>query len=117
MPGPEQLLAIRNLLAERHGEFLKMTTGKKIEPLVGKLQGEELSRVPKGFAADHPAASLLRKKQWYFYVTLETGLASTSKLAPEVIRRFKAMQPMIEFLNEPLVAQRKKAAAHARTLA
>jgi uncharacterized protein (TIGR02453 family) len=117
MPGPEQLLAIRTLLSERYEEFLAVTTGKKLEALVGKLHGEELSRVPKGFASDHPAADLLRKKQWYFYVTLDAGLAMTPKLVPEVMKRFKAMQPMIEFLNGPLLAQRKKVAARAMAFA
>ena len=54
MPGPEQLLAIRTWLAENHAEFRKASRGP--EKLMGKLYGDSLQRVPKGFDAAHPAA-------------------------------------------------------------
>jgi hypothetical protein len=58
--------------------------------------------VPKGFSPDHPAADLLRYKQFLFYVVLDPALAATSKLEPEIVRRFRALTPFLEFLNAPL---------------
>jgi uncharacterized protein (DUF2461 family) len=72
------------------------------------MHGEQLSRVPKGFACDHPAANLIRYKQWLFYVMLDPALATTPKLLPEVRKRFEAMMPFVEFLNQPLVQARRK---------
>ena len=102
MPGPEQLLAIRNHLAANHAEFRRLIAARSFRTLMGKLWGQQLSRAPKGFPPDHAAADLLRYKQWLVYVLLEPSLAATPKLAPELIRRFRVMVPFVEFLNKPL---------------
>lgn len=71
--------------------------------MVGSLQGDSLSRPPKGFSADDPAIEWIKKKQWYYYHTgLDLGLAVTPKLLPEIVKRLKAMSPMVEFLNRAL---------------
>jgi uncharacterized protein (DUF2461 family) len=77
-----------------------------LQKLVGKLEGEELSRMPKGFPVDHPAESLLRRKQWYLESTLDIGLLTTPRVVPELAKRFAVMAPMVEFLNRPF-AQKK----------
>jgi len=108
MPGPDALLAIRNHLAARHGEFKRIVASRKLRALMGDLQGEQLSRVPKGFPCDHPAADLLRHKQWLFYVMLDPALATTPKLLAEIRKRFEAMMPFLDLLNEPLVRAAKR---------
>jgi uncharacterized protein (TIGR02453 family) len=105
MPGPDQLLKIRNHLASHHEEFRRITSGRSFRALMGKLWGEQLSRAPKGFPADHPAADLLRYKQWLVYVLLDPSLASTPRLLPELAKRFRVMTPFIEFLNRPLAGK------------
>ncbi len=108
MPGPEQLLAIRGHLAAHHERFEKLIRARNLRLLFGEVQGERLTRVPKGFCSEHPAADLIRYKQWLWDVALEPSLAVTPKIYDEVINRFRAMIPIVEFLNEPLVAARKK---------
>jgi uncharacterized protein (TIGR02453 family) len=108
MPLPETLLAIRNRMAERHEEFRRITEARVLRRLFGEMQGEQLSRVPKGFCADHPAADLLRFKQYLLYVELPPDLATTPALYGEVLRHFRAMAPFVEFLNAPLAWPRKK---------
>ncbi len=108
MPGPEQILQIRNLLAERHAEFTRLTGSKSYRALLGELQGDQLARTPKGFAPDHPAEALLRRKQWYWYVQMDAAIALTPKLLPELKKRFAALVPALAFLNAPLLEQRKK---------
>lgn len=103
MPGPEQLLSIRNHLGDKHQEFRRIIRARSLRGLMGDLWGDQLARVPKGFPAGHPAADLLRYKQWLFYVLLDGSLATTPKLLPEVVRRFRSMTPFIEFLNAPLI--------------
>jgi uncharacterized protein (DUF2461 family) len=77
---------------------------------MGELQGAALQRVPKGFPADHPAADLLKMKQWYFHKTLDASLASTPKLVPELTKLFRAMSPVVDLLNTPLKPARPRAA-------
>jgi uncharacterized protein (TIGR02453 family) len=100
-PGPEQLLKIRRFLAENHKQLRQSTK------LMGKLQGSTLTRVPKGFDADHPAASLIKMKQWFWWVELDPALATSPKLKAEIIKRFREMAPMIELLNKPLLRNTK----------
>jgi uncharacterized protein (TIGR02453 family) len=102
MPPAENLLAIRSHLVENYGEFRRILRSKKLLALMGELQGEQLSRVPKGFAADHPAADLIRYKQWLFYVLLDPAIALTPRLFDEIISRFRVLLPVVEFLNRPL---------------
>jgi uncharacterized protein (TIGR02453 family) len=105
MPGPEELLAIRIWMAEHHQEFQK--AARKAERHLGPLQGEALRRVPKGFHSDHPAADLLRQKQWYFWKELDPSTASSPKFVQEVVGLFRAAAPVIALLNAPLKAQKK----------
>jgi uncharacterized protein (TIGR02453 family) len=108
MPGPEQLLAIRTWLSENHAEFVK--AAKAIQKVTGKLQGETLQRVPKGFDPSHPAADLIKMKQWYWWTELDPALATTPKLLPEVIKRFRALAEVVAMMNRPLLMQQKRPA-------
>jgi uncharacterized protein (DUF2461 family) len=76
--------------------------------MVGQLQGEHLSRMPKGFPVDHPAETLLRRKQWYLESTLDIGVLTTPRLVPELAKRFAVMAPMVEFLNRPFAHKEKR---------
>ncbi|MBM3725137.1 MAG: DUF2461 domain-containing protein [Acidobacteria bacterium] len=110
MPGPNELLAIRKRLHTHHAEFRKMGAAARVEKACGPLQGESLTRVPKGFEPDHPAADLLKRKQWYYYVLLDAGLALSGAVEKEVALRFKLMQPVVDWLNEAIDAGRARSA-------
>ena len=107
MPEPDELLAYRTLLQERHAELEKILREKRLRRTLGELQGEQLSRMPKGFPLDHPAEALLRHKQWYLETTLPAEVLTSLRLLPELARYFEIMAPMIEFLNSAIVRKRK----------
>ncbi len=109
MPGPETLRAIRLHLVENHEEFRRIASERPLCALMGELKGDRLSRVPKGFPADHPAADLVRYKQWLFWAMLDPPLATTPKLFEEVLTRFRAVAPFVEFLNAPIEKAKQKA--------
>ena len=108
MPGPEELLAIRTHLAANHAELTRLLAGNKIRSVAGELQGDKLSRPPKGFPNDHPAEELLRHKQWYFYTQWKPALAETPRLFKDVVNYFRVTAPVVDFLNAPLLAKRKR---------
>lgn len=108
MPEPETLLALRQHLAERHEEFRKIAGARAVRRLFAAVQGEQLTRVPKGYPSDHPAADLLRLKQYLLYVELPPDLAATPAIYTEVVKHFRAMTPFVEFLNAPLRGKRKQ---------
>ena len=101
MPGPEELLAIRTWLTANHDIFQK--AARKPEKIIGKLQGEALARSPKGFDPAHPAAELVRHKSWHYWGELDVKLATTPRLFPELLKRFKAIAPVMDLLNTPLL--------------
>ena len=109
MPEPEVLLAVRTHIAERHEDFRRIAAASPIKKLFGAVQGEQLSRVPKGFCAEHPAADLLRFKQYLLFARLDPAVATTPKLLPELEKRFRALAPFLDFLNAPLAAVKRSA--------
>jgi uncharacterized protein (TIGR02453 family) len=111
-PTPDELRAIRLHLVDHHQELRRILRGRTLRTLMGELMGAELTRVPKGFDCEHPSADLVRCRQWLLDVTLEPALAATPELYQELVKRFRAMTPLVEFLNAPLLAGRpeKKAA-------
>jgi len=113
MPEPPQLLAIRERIAERHEEFRRILAAKPVRKLLGDLEGAQLSRVPRGFSADHPTADLLRYKYFVLYKALPASLATSPKLYKEIVDRFRAMVPFMRFLTESFASQEKKPSARA----
>ncbi len=114
MPDPAALLAIRTHIAENHQHLRKILKARAVKELLGELHGEQLARVPKGFSADHPAADLLRFKRFILYVELPAELATTPEFFGETVKRFRAMQPFLQFLTAPLGSKRKT--IHAKDL-
>jgi uncharacterized protein (TIGR02453 family) len=107
MTMPGTLLAIRNHLAAEPAAFRKILKAPAVKKLFGEMQGEQLTRVPKGFTPGHPAADLVRYKQFLLWTELPPDVATSKELYPEIIKRFRAMTPFLRFLNAPLKPQKK----------
>jgi uncharacterized protein (TIGR02453 family) len=102
MPGPEQLFAIRTWLTENYELFV--AASRKVEKVFGKMhEGAALARSPKGFDPNHPAAALIRKRNWFYWTEPDIELATSPKLAPEIVRHFRAVAPVMDLLNGPLL--------------
>ena len=99
-PGPDELRAVRTMISERHEEFRKLIKGP--EKVMGKLTGSSVSRMPKGFDPESPAADLLKMKQWLYWVELDSKIATTPKLKGELVKRFRAAAPVLQMLNSCL---------------
>jgi uncharacterized protein (DUF2461 family) len=115
MPEREQLLALRRWLAENHGEYsaqvkklLKPRSSNSSRtpraPHFEPIDPDALSRVPKGFRSEHPAADLLRARNWGVSCTLPTALALEPVLAPEIITCFRTMTPLVDMLNTAILS-------------
>jgi uncharacterized protein (TIGR02453 family) len=107
-PERDELLAYRTLLQDRYQEFNEILAGKKLQRAFGGLQGEQLTRMPKGFPVDHAAEELLRHRQWFLESTLDSKVLLSSKVVKEIVSRFELMAPFVEFLNQPFAQKARK---------
>jgi len=103
MPGPEELAAVREAIGADEKTFRELTTAKALVKALGPLQGEKMARVPKGYSPDHPAADLLRLKQFYFYVTLPAERAIKLGLRKEIVHNFRLLCPFVNYINEAIL--------------
>jgi len=105
-PDRDVTLLVRNHIAETHQELRRILGDKKSRKLAGELKGDALTRSPKGFDPAHPAAEFVKMKDWVLDVTLEASLATTPQLYPAIVERFRAMAPLLSYLNRPLMARK-----------
>ncbi|MEP6716161.1 MAG: DUF2461 domain-containing protein [Terriglobia bacterium] len=109
---PDVLRAVRQRIADDPEAFESTWRARGRKTLLGDLQGASVTRPPRGFAPDHPAIDLIKRKQYCFFCQLDPATAATPKLFPEIVKRFEAMAPFMEFLNAPLpgLARKKRSA-------
>lgn len=106
-PEPDQLLAVRRMIADDAESFHELTAGRRVKKLFGELGGEKLTRPPKGFDPEHPAIELLKHKSFVLHAKLDPAIATTPKLFREIVTRIEAAARMVEYLNSPLVEKSK----------
>lgn len=113
-PPADELRLIRPFVAEHYEKLRGILRVRKVREFFGEMQGEKLSRLPAGFAKDHPAAELLRGKQWYLECTLPARALTKPSVTNEIVSRFRAAAPLVEFFNEPLIKRPQRADVFAR---
>ena len=106
-PLPEDLRAVREHMAAHYGSFETIVHALRFRRMFGSLAGEQLSRVPRGFPADHQASHYLRFKQFLASRLFSPGVATTTKLHPTLVETFRVLYPLVAFLNEPIIQNRK----------
>lgn len=108
MPEREQLLAIRRHLEIHHEEMRRILAQKKLRTLMKEIDGQKLTRAPKGFAPDSPALDLILNREWGLVTKLPADTATKPTLLREIVKRFEAAAPMVALLNSPLAAKKQR---------
>lgn len=98
--GPKELYAIRKRLSAEPAAYRKLISAAAFKRQFGAPEGERLKRPPKGFSADDPALDLILGKQFLASTQLAVEVAQTPRLQSEIIKRFRTLQPWIDWLNE-----------------
>jgi uncharacterized protein (TIGR02453 family) len=105
MPGTSELTAIREHIAAKYRQLERIVESSAFKRVVGSLTGEQLSRVPRGFATDHPAAHYLRFRQFLAGREYPASFAISPRFYGEVVKVFRQVAPLTRFLNAPLLAR------------
>lgn len=103
MPMPPELNRVRQEIDYNFADFRKIVGAKKFKSIYGDLSRDAeyvLSRVPKGYEADNPAADYLKMKSFVSSVALKDADLTSKDLLKKTVASFEALQPLIEFLNE-----------------
>jgi uncharacterized protein (TIGR02453 family) len=103
-PEADDLRLIRQDIDYDHATWRKLLRGKNLRTHFGDLFGEELATVPRGHAKDHPAADLLRKKQFL----LRRAFTDKQVIAPdfldEVVKTYRAVRPWFDHMTTVLTS-------------
>jgi uncharacterized protein (TIGR02453 family) len=100
MPPRPALAAIRARIAERHEELAAIVRAPTFRRTVGELDREAmLVRLPRGYAADHPAAEWLRFQSFTAGRALTDDEATSAELPATLERTVRAMLPFVRWLN------------------
>jgi len=105
MPMPSELSKVRQEIDYNLDAFKKITGAKKFKTIYSDLSRDAeyvLSRVPKGYEADNPAANYLKMKSYVVMSPLKDTELVSKELARKVLDAFEALQPMLKFINESI---------------
>jgi uncharacterized protein (TIGR02453 family) len=101
-PQTAQLHAVREHIAANVRRLRAIVESPAFRREFGKLEGEQLQRVPRGFPKDHEAAQYLRYRQFLAGREFPPVFATSSRFYGGLVSVFKRAAPLIRFLNEPL---------------
>lgn len=102
MPTTADLHDIRAQIASTYPRFHRLVTAPAFARVAGELAGERLTRVPLGYAKDHPAAHYLQFKQFLGACEHEASLATSPRFYRELLNVFRGVAPLVQFLNDAL---------------
>jgi uncharacterized protein (TIGR02453 family) len=102
MPDVSELLKLRNAVAKNTKEFLKIVNAKSFKARFGDLDGERLTKPPKGFPADHEAIEYLKLKSFTVSEEFDAKEALSADYVKKLADSFKAAYSLNEFLRKAL---------------
>lgn len=104
-PMPDELRKVRQEIDYNFKEFKNIIGSKKFKSVYGDLDKSAeflLSRVPKGYEADNPAAEYLRLKSYIAFVKFKDADLTSKTLLKKTTDAFATLQPLLDFVNESL---------------
>ena len=98
MPQSEALRRVREAIAAKPGRWERVVATKNFLAHFGGLEGESLSRPPRGFDPNHKLIADLKRKSFVATRMASERAAQSPDFVAEVAASFRTLGPMIEFL-------------------
>jgi uncharacterized protein (TIGR02453 family) len=98
MPEPDALAKIRGAIAGKPTAWKKVVGDPAFRKQFDGVQGDALSRPPRGFEHDHPLIDDIKKKSFFALRREGVTLAQSSQLVGAVADTFRAASPLMKFL-------------------
>ena len=104
-PQTSQLQAVREHIAAHPRQLRAIVESSGFKRSVGRLQGTQLQRVPRGFAKDHEAADYLRYRQFLAGREFPADFATSPRFYSGVLNVFRQIAPLTRYLNQSLLGR------------
>jgi uncharacterized protein (TIGR02453 family) len=98
MPDSDACNRIRAAIASRPDAWKRAVTDKKFVAAFGGIEGESLTRPPRGFDPAHPFIEDIKRKSFVAGRTSSERQAQSPDFVAEVAAGFRALSPLIRFL-------------------
>lgn len=99
MPPADILKKVRQEIDYNADELRHIIGEKSFQTQFGGMEGEQLSRAPKGYSPDHPDIDLLRFKSFVATKKLAVEGMNTEDVVKTSLEAFQALAPLVRFLN------------------
>ena len=104
-PEARDLVRIRTHVSDTYPDIHRIVRSARFKRVMGTLDGDRLTRVPRGYKADDPSSEYLKYKHFLAGREFPAGFATTAAFYPALLETFKAAMPLVRFLNEPLLPE------------
>ncbi|MEO9869558.1 DUF2461 domain-containing protein [Ekhidna sp.] len=101
-PNSQDLLHIRNQIAQYADPLREVVTSKAFKRSFGELLGSQLKTSPRGFEKDHPDIDLLRYRQFMIRKDFTNEQVNDKNFAKIMSETFKEMRPFLDSMTEML---------------
>lgn len=104
-PEAKELKMMRQEIDYNLEEFRSIVESKKFKSVFGTLDNDpslKISRVPKDFDKDSPAAEYLKYKSYIAFIDLPDEMLTDKKLVKRITDAFVVLQPMLSFINRSM---------------
>lgn len=100
MPEPPVLAGIRQEIDYGLNDWKKIVEAKTFTKTFPKgLEGESLSRPPKGYDDENPAIDYIKRKSFIVTKSFTDAEVQGKGFVKEVSKTFQAMKPLVDFIN------------------
>ena len=98
MPGADSLLKVRELIATKPKLWRKIVADKNFIRAFGGIEGEQLSRPPRGFDQTHPFIEDIKRKSFVAGAETTVKTAQSAAFVGDVAGGIERVAPLIRFL-------------------
>lgn len=102
MPDKETLRKIRQEIDYNTDEFKAILKDRNFKKYFGGLEDIALKKAPKDYPKDHPEIALLKYTSYIASMPLADSLITSDKGVKEIGKVYKALMPLLHFLNRAL---------------
>lgn len=102
-PDKDQLLAVREEIADNLKEFDKIINEKKFKKVFGEIKGEKNVRLPKELQEAAEKQPLIYNKQFYVYTSFPPEIIFEKGVVKKLVDTYKIAEPFAKFLSKPIL--------------